>query len=147
LRLRDAVAIVALLALAEFAMSAASGFSHGVIRNSCAPWDGPAVELTLTTSPAQCDRVSEPYLSMGVWRGLPIHDGQVVTFDLHSDAGFASRCNKASQCERAESGTIVFDKYEEGSRARGHYELLFKGGESLRGDFDVPWCKTRVLCG
>jgi hypothetical protein len=84
---------------------------------------------------------------MGVWRGLPIHTGQTVKFGSGSDAGFASRCSKVNDCQRAESGSIVFEKYEEGSGARGRYELHFKGGETLSGRFDVQWCKTRSVCG
>jgi len=146
MRLRHGFAIVGIVAIGALALAGESPFSHGVVRHSCAPWDGPAVEVTLTTSAADCDRVSEPYVSMGVWRGLRIHDGQVVKFDTKTDAGFASRCRKAGECQRAESGTIVFDKYEDGSGARGHYELQFKGGESLSGSFDVGWCKTSGMC-
>ena len=84
---------------------------------------------------------------MGVWRGLPIHAGQTVKFGNGSDAGFASRCAKEGDCQRAESGTIVFEKFEEGTGARGNYELHFKGGETVKGNFDVQWCKTRAICG
>jgi hypothetical protein len=62
-------------------------------------------------------------------------------------AGFASRCKKEGNCERAQSGTITFDRYEEGSGASGHYELHFKGDETLSGTFDVKWCQERVICG
>lgn len=64
-----------------------------------------------------------------------------------SDAGFASRCKKEGNCERAQSGTITFDRYEEGSGASGRYELRFKGEETLSGTFDVKWCQDRVICG
>jgi len=130
------------------AIAGGSSFSHGLIQSSCAPWDGPAVQITLTAETPQCDRApSGPYISMGVWRGFPLHDGQVVTFGSGSDNGFASRCAKDNDCQRAESGTIMFEKYNEDSRVLGHYELHFKGGETVSGRFDVAWCKTRVICG
>jgi len=141
------LALIVLLTVAGVAFSARLPFSYGLIQSSCAPWDGPAIAITLTSEPAQCERVTGPYISMGVWRGLPIHAGQVVKFGAGSDAGFASRCAKEGDCQRAESGTIVFEKYEEGSDARGLYELHFKGGETVKGNFDVQWCKTRAICG
>jgi len=141
------LAVIVLLVLGQVAPSAQLPFAHGLIQSSCAPWDGPAIGLTLTTEPAQCERVTGPYISMGVWRGLPIHAGQTVKFGGGSDAGFASRCTKEGDCQRAESGSIVFEKYEEGSGARGRYELHFKDGNTLSGSFDVQWCKTRSVCG
>jgi hypothetical protein len=71
----------------------------------------------------------------------------VVKFAPGSDAGFASRCKKEGNCERAQSGTITFDRYEEGSGASGRYELHFKGEETLSGTFDVKWCQEHVICG
>jgi hypothetical protein len=141
------LALIGLLTVARVAFSALLPFSYGLIQSSCAPWDGPAIDITLTAQPAQCERVTGPYISMGVWRGLPIHAGQVVKFGAGSDAGFASHCAKEGDCKRAESGTIMFEKYEEGSGARGRYELHFKGGEKISGTFDVVWCKTRAICG
>ena len=109
---------VAVVAIATTAPSAPAAFSYGTIQSSCAPW-----------------------------RGLPVQSGQVVKFAPGSDAGFASRCKKEGTCERAQSGTITFDRYEVGSGASGRYELHFKGDETLSGTFDVKWCDERVICG
>jgi hypothetical protein len=139
--------VVAVVAIAATAISAPAAFSYGTIQSSCAPWDGPAIGITLTNKPTQCKRTSEPFISIGIWRGLPVQAGQVVTFDPGSDAGFASRCKKEGNCERAQSGTITFDRYQEGSGASGRYELHFKGEQKLSGTFDVKWCQERVICG
>ena len=124
-----------------------SMYPYALIQASCAPWDGAAIEVTLTKDPGKCDRTDGPYLAIGVWKGLPIHSGQEVNFDSSSSVGFASQCAKAGDCERAESGKIVFDKFEQGEGASGHYELLFKGGKTLTGSFDAKWCDKRVICG
>jgi hypothetical protein len=129
----------------RIAFSAPLPFAYGLIQSSCAPWDGPAIGITLTSELAQCERVTGPYINMRVWRGLSIHAGQSVKFGAGSDAGFASRCAKEGDCQRAESGTIVFEEYEEGSRARGLYEPHFKAAERL--NFKVQWCRTRSICG
>jgi hypothetical protein len=103
---RYSLAVIILLTLGGAAFSTALPFAYGLIQGSCAPWDGPAIGITLTAEPAQCDRVKGPYISMGVWRGLPIHAGQTVKFGSGSDAGFASRCAKEGDCQRAESGIM-----------------------------------------
>lgn len=141
------VAVFALTAIAGVATPAGSSFSYGTMQSSCAPWDGPAVEIRLTTEPAQCKRVTEPFVSIRIWRGLPIHAGQVVELRTGSDAGSAARCTKEGDCKLAESATLVFDKYQERSSAAGHYELQFKDGEVLKGTFEVKWCEERVVCG
>jgi hypothetical protein len=142
-----AVLAFALAATAAIASPDGSSFSYGTIQSSCAPWDGPAVEMRLTTQPAECKRVSEPYISIAIWRGLPIHAGQIVKLGAGSDAGSAARCAKEGDCKLAQSATIVFDSYEVRSAATGHYEMNFKGGETLKGSFAVKWCEERVVCG
>ena len=137
-----------LIAVIATGTPANSSYAYGLMQASCAPWDGPAIAITLTTEPAECKRaVSGPFLSMGVWRGLPIHAGQVVKFGAGSDAGFASRCVKEGDCERAESGEITFDTYKEGTGATGHYTLHFKKGETIEGHFEAKWCDMRIVCG
>jgi microcystin-dependent protein len=78
---------------------------------------------------------------------VPIHAGQVVNLDAGSGAGSVARCTKEGDCKLTESATITFDKYQERASATGHYELQFKGGEILKGTFEVKWCEERVICG
>jgi hypothetical protein len=142
-----AVTAIALTGLAAIATPAEPSFSYGTMQSSCAPWDGPALEIRLTKEPAQCKRVTEPYISIAIWRGLPIHAGQVVKLGAGSDAGSAARCTREGNCKLTQSATINFDNYQERSSATGHYELQFKGGEILKGTFEVKWCEERVVCG
>ena len=141
------IAVLGLTAIAASAKSDRPTFSYGTMQSSCAPWDGPAIEMRLTTEPAECKKVSGPFLSIAIWRGLPIHAGQVVNLNEGSGAGSVARCTKEGDCKLTESATIVFDKYQERSGAAGHYELQFKGGEILKGSFEVKWCEERVICG
>jgi len=60
------------------------------------------------------------------------------------DAGFASRCAKLGDCERAES---ALDSYQQGSGATGRYQLHFKGGRDLHRAFYVKWRESHLLCG
>jgi len=141
------LSLSAWLVLRAVPSSADAPFSYALIRPSCAPWDGAAIEVTLTKESAQCSRIDGPYLVIGVWRGLPLHDAQEVDFDSRTSNGFASQCAKAGDCERAESGAIVFEKFQQGTGASGHYELQFKGGKTLTGSFNARWCNDRVMCG
>jgi len=141
-----AVAIAA-ISVGGVAFCSQSSFAFGLIRGSCAPWDGPAIDLRLTTEPAECKRASEPYIDIGIWRGLPIHPGQEVRFAAGSDAGFASLCTRVGNCQRAESGWIEFETFERGAGSRGRYELHFKDGETMKGSFEAKWCEERVICG
>ena len=136
------------LSIAGFAGDDHPAFSHGLIQSSCAPWDGAAIDITLAAEPVECKkRVTGSYVDLGVWRGFPIHAGQTVRFDAGSNDGYGSRCAKEGDCERARSGEIVFETYRESSGATGHYELHFKSGEVVKGNFDVKWCENRVICG
>ena len=141
------LALCALLLRAAVQLNADSMYAYATIQASCAPWDGPAVEVILTKDPVNCDRTEGPYLALGVWKGLPIHSGQEVNFDSRSSIGFASQCAKAGDCERAESGMVVFENFEQGKSASGHYELFFKGGKTVTGSFDAKWCDKRIRCG
>ena len=150
MHIRKKIVTVATLALTAIAASAkADGptFSYGTMQSSCAPWDGAAIEMRLTTEPAACKKGGGPFLSIAIWRGLPIHAGQVVNLDAGSGAGSVARCTKEGDCKRTESATITFDKYQERSSASGHYALQCKGGEILKGTFEVKWCEERVICG
>jgi hypothetical protein len=142
-----AVTVLALTVVAAIAIPADSSFSYGTIRSSCAPTDAPAIAITLTPERSECKRTTGPYVSIAIWRGLPIHAGQVIEFGPGSNTGSAEQCAKESDCKRARSARIVFDRYEGRSGATGHYELNFKGGETLKGSFEVKWCEERVICG
>ena len=150
MRTKIAAIVLTMVALAAVATSGTSGqseFRYALIQRSCAPWDGAAIEMTLTKERATCQRRPAPYIEMGVWKGLPIQPGQVVKFAAISDVGFASRCERENDCVRAESGEITFDTYKDGVGASGSYVLHFKGGETVSGSFDAKWCEMRVMCG
>ncbi len=139
------------LVVAAVAMSCTSetaNYQYALVQDSCAPWDGGAIQVTLANQPLECDREAKgEYLMLGVWRGLPIHAGQVVKFGSRENNGFASRCKKAGDCVAAESGEITFGSFGKDKGATGHYELHFRNGETVSGRFDAKWCSVRMFCG
>jgi hypothetical protein len=143
LTLAALVAVVSTTGTAE-----PSKYSYALVRGSCAPWDGGAVDVTLSTEPLECKQ--EPhgeYLAIYIWRGLPLHPGQVIKIRAGSDDGGVSRCKKTGNCERAESGEISFDSFVEGKSASGRFAVHFKNGETVTGTFQARWCVERVTCG
>ena len=105
------VAVFALTAIAAIATPAGSCFSYGTMQSSCAPWDGPAIEIRLTTEPAQCKRVTEPYISIALGEACPSMQAK----SLSSEQVQVARCAKEGDCKLAQSATIVFDNYQERS--------------------------------
>jgi len=145
--MRTLLTILAVVGITGTATPADSSYSYGTMQASCAPWDGPAIQVRLTTEPAQCKHRTEPFVSIAIWKGLPIQEGQTVKIDSETGSGYAAHCRKEGECTRAQSATITFDHYKQGSGASGRYELQFKGGEVLKGSFEVKWCDERVICG
>jgi len=139
---------IALIAIAATAETHNSKFAFGLIQRACAPWDGAAIGLTITTEVAACGKATAPYLMVNVY-DLPLSSGKTVklkyTGDTHS--GQASICPRENACEPVESGEVVFDTYKEGTGATGHYELHSRKGETVSGTFDVKWCEYRMFCG
>jgi hypothetical protein len=145
---RFILTLVAVAAIAALGSTNDAKYQYALIQNSCAPWDGGAIQVTLANEPLQCQgEVHGAHLVLGVWRGLPLHAGQVVKFSPREDNGFASRCKKEDECEAAESGTITFDSVATGKGATGHYEVRFRDGRTITGRFDAKWCEVRELCG
>jgi hypothetical protein len=150
MRFRTLVVASAVLAMPFLGTSSTAkeaSYPHGFVQATCAPWDGPALEIRLTTEPVQCKASNGPFVLISIWRGLPLHAGQTVKFGPGEGAGTASRCAKANDCRPARSGTVVFERFEDGSLAAGRYELVFKDDDVLKGTFDVKWCASRPLCG
>lgn len=125
----------------------AQTFPHALVSHSCAPWDGPAIGITLTEMPASCGKTVAPYLSIYIWRDLPTTGPKTIVFKEGGGNGGASRCMKANECERATSGRVTFHKFDENGEVQGSYELHFKDGSVEQGVFRAEWCHERALCG
>lgn len=123
-------------------------FSDGIIQPSCAPWDGAAMAITLTQAPVDSKTFPKPpYVTINIWRELPLHDGQVFKFTYSSNLGSVGRCVKEGDCQIANSAEIRLDSVKVGVGATGHYDIHFKNGDSLSGSFDVKWRDFHQRCG
>ena len=123
-------------------------FAYSSVGASCAPWDGPAIDIYFSNAPLKCGKGNAVELSMFFWRELPLHDDQTFTLDEKSKWGGASYCKGGEQpCERATSGTIHIEKFARGKGAEGTYDLVFAKKGRVKGNFHAEWCEARVMCG
>jgi hypothetical protein len=122
-------------------------FDTALVHRSCAPWDGPAVQIEFYVSPARCGRPQVSNLRIALWRDLPPVAGQKMELGGNSKMGVASYCPQENQCEAAKSGSLVIESYEEGKGASGSYDLVFPKAGRLAGRFRAAWCAVRIRCG
>ena len=149
-RARLAVLSAVLLVLGCALAAEKEKFPYATVGASCAPWDGPAIELHFSTTPLKCGQGDTIELFVSFWRDLPLHDNQTFTLDAKSNWGGASYCKNGQgqlPCERATSGTIHIERFSPEKSAQGTYDLVFPKLGHVTGSFHAEWCKMRVLCG
>lgn len=128
-------------------LSENSQYKFGVVHRDCAPWDGAAIAVKLSTKLLQCNRTVEPYLRIAVY-DLPIQTDKIIKLDYDNHMhGQAVRCLKGDTCESADSGEVVITSFKEGTGATGRYQMKFRDGSTLSGTFDAKWCELRFFCG
>ena len=113
------------------------------VQADCAPWDGPALTVYLTDSPADSAKYEAAHLSVSVWRGVVGLEGGRI--DLAKD-GAASRCAASGDCTPATAGWIRFDHVDPDVHVAGRFLIQF-AGSTVQGSFDAQWLRRTVLCG
>jgi len=137
-----------LLLVGSSALAEQERFPYSKMSNSCAPWDGPAIDISLSAVPLKCGKGDAAELRVYFWKELPLHEGQVFHLDAKSDWGGASYCIGGDQpCERATAGAIHIERYDREKGAEGTYELVFPKLGKLSGTFHAQWCHERIFCG
>ena len=122
-------------------------FPYATMGEACAPWDGPAVELHLSSTALKCAPGDVIELTISFWHDLPLHNDQSFLLDAQSRWGGASYCKGAElPCERATAGNIHIQRITEGKGAEGTYELLFPKLGRVNGAFHAAWCKRYGAC-
>ena len=46
-------------------------YRYAYVMPTCAPWDGPGIEVYLLKEPVGCGTIQPPYISAAIWR-LPV---------------------------------------------------------------------------
>lgn len=125
-----------------------AGYPYASAHADCAPWDGPAVTILLTTQAPDSIAVTGPYVSISVWRSATTLAGRTFAWPSDSQVGAATRCSSDAACEAARSGRVTFAPASPDTILGGTVVLRFAGADSiLRGAFRALWRRTRVMCG
>ncbi len=127
---------------------APNGFPLAHAWSSCAPWDGPATAILLSSVPPDSLTDSSATATIVVYVWKPVSEITGETFDLigEKNVGAASSC-EAGECEAATAATIRLREAQPDSALEGTVDLVFPGRGRVSGGFRAAWQSRRELCG
>lgn len=156
LRARGAAFGAAIALCGEGAQPSALGpqFPFAYASPDCAPWDGPAVQVVLTSHavPASQTRVPPPpSLQLSLYASLPRVIGRSIRIDTGTvndgRSGAAFWCTGSHACAAATRGSVRIDGLGADSVLRGRYDVTMPTRGRLRGGFDAEWREGPAMCG
>lgn len=124
-----------------------NGLPTAYATSDCAPADGPATRLYLSSEPADILPPSAPFVDVAVWQAAGAIAGKRLEWTGPSSDGNARRCTAADACEEATSVTLQFRPREADSSLSGTIALTFADGSSIAGGFNAAWRPRQQLCG
>lgn len=123
-------------------------FTHATAMQDCAPWDGAAVSILLTTAPLDSTLMpTEPWIHLYIWRDRAALANGVFVWPSDEQVGAGSECPTADSCEAAQTGMVRFRESEGDSILVGEFELTFRNDEPLAGGFRAVWLTRQTFCG
>jgi len=121
--------------------------SHAVAAHSCAPNDGPAVAIYLTSAAVQSLEPSTPYLRAAVWQPLDGLSGRSWSLASGSTQGAAWFHSTATTFEIAIRGKLTVTSVAPDNRVEGIIDVTFPRSGRIRGAFAATWVARTMLCG
>jgi hypothetical protein len=123
-------------------------FTNATAMSDCAPWDGAAVSILLTTGPVDsAAQPSPPFLRLAIWKSRASLGSGVFAWPSDEQVGAASYCVTGESCEAADTGRVQFRDTGGDSALAGQFELSFKNQGQVAGGFRAIWVEHRVMCG
>ena len=123
------------------------GLPHAVATRTCAPNDGPAVAIYLTTTAVQTLEPSAPYLRTAVWQPLDGLRGRSWSLASGSTEGAAWFHSTAMTFEIAIRGNVTVTSVSADNRVEGTMDVTFPRSGRIRGGFKATWVAQTMLCG
>lgn len=117
-----------------------------LIVNTCAPNDGPAVELRIGVADLTCDSdfpEDAPIFRIVLYKPGPLALG---LHPIDGDQGFAYFDDGGGAVVNGFTGAVNVEE-ETASGARGTYDVALDDGTALAGSFDAIYCKVDTMCG
>ncbi len=112
----------------------------------CAPWDGPAVTVFLTASPADSTSIPTPYLGLSTYRSPTEVEGRRFEWPAKEQVAGAYRCRAEGDCEASRLGYVRFDRSLPDGTLIGAFVAEFPH-DTVAGGFKATWVARRVMCG
>ena len=125
---------------------APEGFPFATAGPDCAPWDGPAVTVFLTASPADSTSVPTPYLGLSTYRSPTEVEGRRFEWPAKEQVAGAYRCRAEGDCEASRLGYIRFDRSLPDGTLIGAFVAEFPR-DTVEGGFRATWVARRMFCG
>ena len=111
-----------------------------IINRDCAPWDGSAFTVSI---PMSAGAVVDIY----IWQSPDIKFSKTFSFpDNTGQVGNASLRSVSGEYEQL-SGTVFFQRVDEGSPVAGRFELVTEAGQRFEGQFEAGWENRVAVCG
>jgi hypothetical protein len=115
---------------------------------TCAPWDGPAVSLFLTDSPAVSTYPAPPYRSITIYRDVSeVLGEQFEVTAITQQVGIAQDCASAGRCTPVVGAAVRFGGLGADSTILVTYRFQRAGGGVQSGIVKARLYPQARLCG
>jgi hypothetical protein len=115
--------------------------------HDCAPWDGPAITIVLTSHALDSLEATHPVLRLAIYPRGESMTGHTYRWPAEPEAAAGIRCTSADSCEAATAGQVSLRAVRPDTAVEGRLTLRFASGEEISGGFRAVWLKRRVMCG
>jgi hypothetical protein len=124
-----------------------SGYPLAFVMHDCAPWDGPAIAIVLTSHALDNVEAAHPLARVVVYpRGESIA-GHTYRWPSEPEMAVGSRCVSEDSCEMATAGQVTLRTVRPDTSMDGRVLLRFANGEEIAGSFRAVWLPRRAMCG
>jgi hypothetical protein len=123
-----------------------ANFAYAYASPDCAPWDGPAVRILLTTTPSDAPEDERPQLRLVIYPREIRVAGRTYRWPAEPEMAIGARCT-GEACESASAGEIRLAPARPDSALEGTVTLRFGPSEVISGGFHAVWRPQRLFCG
>lgn len=123
------------------------GYPLAFIMHDCAPWDGPAIAIILTSHALDSLEIPHPYVRVVIYPREESLTGRTYRWPADPEMAAGTRCVSADSCDPATAGQITVGTVRPDSALEGRVQLRFASGEQISGGFRAVWLQRRVMCG
>jgi hypothetical protein len=122
------------------------GFDFAYALPDCAPWDGRAVRIVLTSVATDDPESARPQLRAVIYPRETELTGKTYRWPASPDEATGARCD-AESCDEARAGEVRVTAERPDSVLEGTVILQFANAETVSGSFRAFWRPRAVFCG